>query len=77
MKVPGMFKDVKGVGWYIDTFKRAQISINFNNYKGSTIHEVFDAACKLADERGIRVTGSELVGLIPLDAILMMHVLIQ
>jgi glutamate formiminotransferase/formiminotetrahydrofolate cyclodeaminase len=71
VKVPGMFKDVKGVGWYIDTFKRAQISINFNNYKGSTIHEVFDAACKLADERGIRVTGSELVGLIPLDAILM------
>jgi glutamate formiminotransferase/formiminotetrahydrofolate cyclodeaminase len=71
VKVPGLFKDVKGVGWYIDTFKRAQISINFNNYKVSTIHNVFDAACKLADERGIRVTGSELVGLIPLDAILM------
>ena len=71
VKVAGMFKDVKGVGWYIDTFKRAQISINFNNYKSSTIHDVFDAACKLADERGIRVTGSELVGLIPLDAIIM------
>ena len=71
VKVPGIFKDVKGVGWYIDTFKRAQISINFNNYKNSTIHDVFDAACKLADERGIRVTGSELVGLIPLDAIIM------
>jgi glutamate formiminotransferase/formiminotetrahydrofolate cyclodeaminase len=71
VKVPGMFKEVKGVGWYIDTFKRAQISINFNNYKNSTIHDVFDAACKLADERGIRVTGSELVGLIPLDAIIM------
>ena len=71
VKVPGMFKDVKGVGWYIDTFKRAQISINFNNYKVSTIHDVYDAACKLADERGIRVTGSELVGLIPMEAILM------
>jgi len=71
VKVPGMFKEVKCVGWYIDTFKRAQISINFNNYKVSSIHDVYDAACKLADERGIRVTGSELVGLIPLEAILM------
>ena len=71
VKVPGMFKEVKCVGWYIDTFKRAQISINFNNYKVSSIHDVYDAACKLADERGIRVTGSELVGLIPLEAIMM------
>ena len=71
VKVPGLFKKVKCVGWYIDTFKRAQISINFNNYKVSSIHDVYDAACKLADERGIRVTGSELVGLIPLEAILM------
>jgi len=71
VKVPGLFKEVKCVGWYIDTFKRAQISINFNNYKVSSIHDVYDAACKLADERGIRVTGSELVGLIPLEAILM------
>jgi len=71
VKVPGMFKEVKCVGWYIETFKRAQISINFNNYKVSSIHDVYDAACKLADERGIRVTGSELVGLIPLEAILM------
>ncbi len=71
VKVPGMFKDVKGVGWYIDTFKRAQISINFNNYKLSTIHNVFDKACALAVERGIRVTGSELVGLIPKEALLL------
>ena len=71
VKVPGMFKEAKCVGWYIDTFKRAQISINFNNYKVSSIHDVYDAACKLADERGIRVTGSELVVLIPLEAILM------
>ena len=71
VKIPGMFKDVKGIGWYVDIFNRAQISINFNNYKVSTIHDVFDAACQLAEERGIRVTGSELVGLIPLEAMLM------
>ena len=71
VKVPGMFKDVKGIGWYVDIYNRAQISINFNNYKVSTLHDVFDAACKLAGERGVRVTGSELVGLIPLEAMLM------
>ena len=71
VKVPGIFKDVKGIGWYVDIYNRAQISINFNNFKVSTIHDVFDAACILANERGIRVTGSELVGLIPLEAMLM------
>ncbi len=70
VKKPGKFKNVKAVGWYIDTFKRAQISINFTNYKVSPIHEVFDEACRLAEERGIRVTGSELVGLIPRDALI-------
>ena len=71
VKKPGIFKDVKAIGWYVETFKRAQISINFNNFKKSTIHDVFDKACELATERGVRVTGSELVGLIPLEAILM------
>jgi len=71
VKIPGKFKDVKGVGWYIPEFNRAQISLNFNNYKVSSIQAVFDEACKLAIERGIRVTGSELVGLIPKEAILM------
>ena len=71
VKIPGMFKDVKAVGWYVDTFKQAQISINFNNYKVSTIHDVFDAACRLAEQRGLRVTGSELVGLVPKEALLM------
>lgn len=70
VKKPGFFNDVKAIGWYIDTFKRAQISINFTKYKNSTIHDVFDKACELANKRGVRVTGSELVGLIPLDAIL-------
>ena len=71
IKIPGTFKDVKAIGWYVDEFNRAQISINFNNYKSSTLHEVFDEASRLATIRGIRVTGSELVGLIPLDAMLM------
>jgi len=71
VKKTGIFKDTKAIGWYINTFNRAQISINFNNYKVSSIHDVFDKACELAVERGIRVTGSELVGLIPLEAIKM------
>ncbi|MBI88974.1 MAG: glutamate formimidoyltransferase [Candidatus Marinimicrobia bacterium] len=71
VKVPGMFKQVKGIGWYVADYDRAQISINFNNYKKSKIHDVFDQACKLATKRGIRVTGSELIGLIPLDAMIM------
>ena len=71
IKIKGIFKDVKAVGWYLNEYKRAQISINLNNYKTSSIHEVFDAACRLAEERGLRVTGSELVGLVPLDAILL------
>ncbi len=61
----GLFKDVKAVGWYIPEYQRAQISINLVNYKVSPLHEVFDATCQLAELEGIRVTGSELVGLIP------------
>ena len=71
VKVTGMFKDVKAIGWYVSEYSRAQISINFINYKVSSVHDVFDAVCKLAEERGARVTGSELVGLIPMDAILL------
>ena len=71
VKKPGFFKDVKAIGWYVDSFKRAQISINFTRFKKSTIHDVFDKACELANERGVRVTGSELVGLIPLEAVVM------
>ena len=70
VKVAGMFKNIKAIGWYVDEYNRAQISINFTNYKISSLHHVFDAVCKLADIRGIRVTGSELVGLIPKKAIL-------
>jgi glutamate formiminotransferase / formiminotetrahydrofolate cyclodeaminase len=70
VSVPGRFKECRAVGWYIEEYGRAQISINFTNYKITPIHEVFDAAREEAAKRGLRVTGSELVGLIPLDAIL-------
>ena len=67
--VPGRFRNVRGVGWYIEEFGRAQLSFNLTNYKISPVHEVFDACREEAAKLGLRVTGSELVGLIPLDAI--------
>ena len=71
VKVPGRFKEVKAVGWYIEDYGVAQISVNFTNYKVTPPHVVFDEAVKLADKLGLRVTGSELVGLIPKEALLM------
>jgi glutamate formiminotransferase/formiminotetrahydrofolate cyclodeaminase len=69
--IPGKFKEVKAVGWYIEDYGIAQISINFTNYKVSPPHLVFDQTRKEAEKIGIRVTGSELVGLIPKEALLM------
>lgn len=66
----GMFQNCKAIGWYIDEYNRAQISINFTNYNVTPPHLVFEAVRKLAAEKGMRVTGSELVGLIPKAAIL-------
>ncbi|MFP4082712.1 MAG: glutamate formimidoyltransferase [Candidatus Aminicenantes bacterium] len=71
VKIPGKFKAVKAVGWYIEDYRIAQISINFTNYKISPPHLVFDEARKEAQKLGLRVTGSELVGLIPKEALLM------
>jgi glutamate formiminotransferase/formiminotetrahydrofolate cyclodeaminase len=68
--VPGRFKECRAVGWYIEEFGRAQVSINLTNYKVTPLHEVFDAACEEAAKLGLRVTGSELVGLIPREALL-------
>lgn len=70
IKVPGKFKYLKAIGWYVSEYNRAQISINFTNYKISPIHHVFDAVCDFAVKRGLRVTGSELVGLIPKSALI-------
>jgi len=71
VKVPGKFRDVKAVGWYIEDYGVAQISINFTDYKRSPVHAVFDETVKQAEKLGLRVTGSELVGLIPKEAVLM------
>ena len=71
VKVPGKFKEIKSVGWYIEDYGLAQISVNFTNYMITPIHVVFDEARKLAGKLGLRVTGSELVGLIPKEALLM------
>ena len=70
VKVPGRFPFVKAVGWYIEDYGRAQISINFTNFKATPVHVVFDAVCREAEKLGLRATGSELVGLIPLEALL-------
>ncbi len=69
--IPGRFRHVKAVGWYIEDYGIAQISINFTNYKITPVHLVFDEAVKEAEKLGLRVTGSELVGLIPKEALLM------
>jgi glutamate formiminotransferase/formiminotetrahydrofolate cyclodeaminase len=71
VRLAGKFKEVKAVGWYIEDYGRAQISVNFTNYKVSPPHLVFDEAARLAEKLGLRVTGSELVGLIPKEALLM------
>ena len=72
MKVnkPGSLKSVKAIGWFIEEYGIAQISINLTNINVTPVHIAFDEVCKKADARGIRVTGSELVGLIPLKAML-------
>jgi glutamate formiminotransferase/formiminotetrahydrofolate cyclodeaminase len=67
---PGRFDEVKGLGWYIDEYDRAQVSLNLTDHQVAPLHEVFDACREEAAKRGMRVTGSELVGLVPLDAML-------
>ena len=68
--VPGSLKHVKAIGWFIEEYGIAQISINLTNINITPVHIAFDEVCRKADARGIRVTGSELVGLIPLKAML-------
>ena len=68
--IPGSLKSVKAIGWYIEEYGIAQISMNLTNIEVTPLHKAFDEVCKKADARGIRVTGSELVGLIPLKSLL-------
>lgn len=67
---PGSLKSVKAIGWFIEEYGTAQISMNLTNIGVTPVHIAFDEACRAAERRGIRVTGSELVGLIPLKAML-------
>ncbi len=66
--IPGSLKSVKAIGWFIEEYGVAQISMNLTNINVTPLHIAFDEVCKKATERGIRVTGSELVGLVPLKS---------
>lgn len=70
VRIPGKLKAVKGIGWYIEEYGIAQISYNLTNISITSMHQAFDETVKAADARGLRVTGSELVGLVPLQAML-------
>ena len=66
VRIPGTLKSVKGIGWYIEEYGIAQLSLNLTDINVTPVHVAFDEACNKAQARGIRVTGSELVGLLPL-----------
>lgn len=68
--IPGSLKAVKGIGWFIEEYGVAQISMNLTNISITPVHIAYDEVWKKAEARGIRATGSELVGLIPLEAML-------
>lgn len=69
VSIPGSLKCVKAIGWYIEEYGIAQISINLTNINVTPVHIAFDETCRKAEARGIRVTGSEIVGLLPLKAL--------
>jgi glutamate formiminotransferase/formiminotetrahydrofolate cyclodeaminase len=68
--IPGALKACKAIGWYIEEYGIAQVSINLTNISITSVHQAFETACEKAVERGLRVTGSELVGLIPKRAMI-------
>jgi len=70
VRVPGRLKAVKGIGWFIEEYGIAQVSLNLTDLSATPLHAAFDAACEVAAERGMRATGSEIVGLVPLGAML-------
>lgn len=65
LRQPGLFKNLKGIGWYIEEYGIAQISYNLTNINVTSLHNVFEKTCERATARGLRVTGSELIGLVP------------
>ena len=65
MRIPGVCKSVKAIGWFIEEYDMAQISMNLTDISITSLHEAFEACRKSANSRGLRVTGSEIVGLVP------------
>ncbi len=70
IEIPGKFRNCRAIGWYIEEYGQAQISINLTDYHVTPPHAVFDEVRRLAEGRGLRVTGSEIVGLVPKTAML-------
>ncbi|MFT4758840.1 MAG: glutamate formiminotransferase/formiminotetrahydrofolate cyclodeaminase [Paraglaciecola sp.] len=70
VRIPGTCKAVKGIGWFIEEYGVAQISMNLTDINVTPLHVAFEEVCKSANSRGLRVTGSELVGLVPLKVML-------
>ena len=68
--IPGTLKSTKAIGWYIEEYGIAQISMNLTNTNITSVHKAFEEVSKSANEKGIRVTGSELVGIIPLKCLI-------
>jgi glutamate formiminotransferase/formiminotetrahydrofolate cyclodeaminase len=69
VKKPGRLKAVRAIGWYIDSYSCAQVSINLLDYKTTPLHIVFETVKEEAEKLGLLVTGSEIVGLVPLEPI--------
>jgi glutamate formiminotransferase/formiminotetrahydrofolate cyclodeaminase len=65
IRIPGMLKHVKAIGWFVKEYGIAQVSMNLTNIEETPLHTAFDACCESAIRRGLRVTGSEVVGMVP------------
>jgi glutamate formiminotransferase/formiminotetrahydrofolate cyclodeaminase len=65
IRVPGMLKHVKAIGWFVKEYGIAQVSMNLTNIEETPLHAAFDACCESATKRGLRATGSEIVGMVP------------
>ncbi|MCE1197427.1 MAG: glutamate formimidoyltransferase [Marinilabiliales bacterium] len=70
VRIPGSLKKVRAIGWYIKEYRMAQISMNLTDITVTPVHVAFDEVCRKAEERGLRVTGSELIGVVPLSCML-------
>src|SRR5438128_9884848 len=65
MRIRGTLKHVKAIGWFVKEYEIAQVSMNLTNIEETPLHAAFDACCESAASRGLRVTGSEIVGMVP------------